>query len=69
VSHIPDLVGVGCVGGDNNGATLDQMVTGGTLTIPKPAATRFYRIGGARTTKINSVTRSGSNIVINYSVR
>jgi hypothetical protein len=43
-----------------------QMVTGGTLTIPISGSKQFYRLDGPRKTKITSITKSGSNFVINY---
>ena len=47
----------------------DQTVTGGTLTFPIPSAPKYYRLDGPRKTKITSVAKSGSNLVINYQVQ
>ena len=43
-----------------------EMVTGGTFTVPVPAATRFYRLDGPRTTKITNIKKVDSSIEITY---
>jgi hypothetical protein len=48
------------------GPIYNQTVTGGTLTFPIPSAPKYYRLDGPRKTKFTSVTKSGSNLVINY---
>ena len=41
-------------------------VTGGTMTVPIPSTPKYFRLDGPRKTKITSVTKSGSNLLINY---
>jgi hypothetical protein len=41
-------------------------VTGGTITVPIPTAPKYYRLDGPRKTKITSITKSGTNLIINY---
>ena len=52
--------------GLSTGAALNLKVTGGKLTVPMSGPARFYRLEGPRTTRITSVTQSGSNLVIAY---
>ncbi len=55
------------VPGNNCGsATVGQMVTGGTLTIPISNTIQFYRLEAPRQSKITNLSKSGSNIVISY---
>jgi hypothetical protein len=58
-----DIVGSLC-----SPTVVGQMVTGGTLTIPIPSSKQFYRLDGPRKTRITSITKSGTNLVINYQV-
>lgn len=51
-SDCPDVVG--------------QMVTGGTFTVPISGASQFYRLDGPRSSRITSVAKVGSNVVITY---
>ncbi len=53
-----------CEGG--TGSTYNQTVTGGTLTFPIPSAPKYYRLDGPRRTRITGISKSGSNLVINY---
>ena len=46
--------------------TPTSTLTGGTITVPVPASPKFYRIDGPRPTKITSVKKVGSNLVIQY---
>jgi hypothetical protein len=45
---------------------VNQSLTGGTLTVPISGSTKFYRLDGPRVSKIKSITKSGSNLVITY---
>jgi len=56
------------VGADCAPTVVGQMVTSGTFTVPIPASTRFYRLDGPRTTRITSIVKTGSNLVISYQV-
>jgi hypothetical protein len=47
----------------------NQTVTGGTMTIPQAASTRFYRIQGPRLANITGFSRVGSNLVLTYQVQ
>jgi hypothetical protein len=51
---------------DGSGAALNLTVTGGTLTVPIAGPAMFYRLDGPRATRITSITKSGSNVVITY---
>jgi hypothetical protein len=59
-----DLVGADC-----SPTVVGQMVTGGTFTVPVSGTAQFYRLDGPRQTKITNITKSGSNIVIQYQVQ
>jgi len=48
------------------GDALNQSLTGGTITIPSAVSAKFYRLDGPRRSKITSVKKTGSNLVINY---
>jgi hypothetical protein len=43
-----------------------QMVTGGTFTVPISGTAQFYRLDGPRSSKVTSITKAGSNVVITY---
>lgn len=45
-----------------------QMVTGGTFTLPVPAATRFYRVAGPRGTRVTEFRKQDTQIVIGYQI-
>ena len=62
-NNVLTTVGVPC---DGSGAALTQTMTGGTITVPVPASPKFYLIDGPRPTKITSVKKVGSNLVIQY---
>ncbi len=51
---------------DGSGTALDLAVTGGTLTAPISGPAKFYLLDGPRPTKITSITKSGSDVVITY---
>ena len=51
---------------DGSGDPLNQQVTGGTLTVPLGGAAKYYRLAGPRPSKITSVKKTGSNLIINY---
>jgi hypothetical protein len=63
--NAPILADVPCGG---TGDVLNQMVVGGTLTIPQAGASRFYRLDGPRSTRITSISLVGSTIVLTYTV-
>lgn len=65
-THSVTLADVLC---GNTGEVINQMVTGGTFTVPISGAARFYRIDGPRGTKISNVSRTGSNLTIQYQVQ
>ena len=48
------------------GDALNQKLTGGIITIPIAGSAKFYRLDGPRPSKITSVTKTGSNLVIKY---
>ena len=54
---------------DGSGDPLNQVVTGGTLTIPISSSAKFYRLSAPRPSKITSVSKTGSNLVITYQVQ
>jgi hypothetical protein len=54
---------------DGSGDPLNQVVTGGTVTVPVGSAAKFYRLAAPRSSKITSVKKTGSNLVINYQVQ
>jgi hypothetical protein len=54
---------------DGSGDPLNQGVTGGTLTVPVGSAAKFYRLAAPRSSRITSVNKTGSNLVINYLVQ
>jgi hypothetical protein len=54
---------------DGSGDPLNQVVTGGTLTVPVGSAAKFYRLAAPRSSRITSVNKTGSNLVINYLVQ
>ena len=62
-ANVLTTAGVPC---DGSGAAGTQTLTGGTITVPVPASPKFYRIDGPRPTKITSVKKVGSNLVIQY---
>ena len=51
---------------DGTGGALNQSLTGGTLTVPISGTAKFYRLDGPRATKITSITKSDSNVIIAY---
>ena len=64
--HSLTTVSGGCDGSPTPGGVQNLTVTGGTLTFPIPSAPKYYRLNGPRQTKITSITKSGTNLVINY---
>jgi hypothetical protein len=54
---------------DGSGDPLNQVVTGGTLSVPVGSAAKFYRLAAPRSSKITSIKKTGSNLVINYQVQ
>jgi hypothetical protein len=63
--NVASLADVLCNG---TGAALNQMVAGGTFTIPVAGATRFYRLDGPRGTRLTGITKAGGSVVITYQV-
>ena len=57
------------VGSDCSPTVVGQMVTGGTFTLPIAGAAKFYVLDGPRPTKITGFTKSGSNVVLTYTVQ
>lgn len=51
---------------DGNGAPLNLAVPGGTLTVPLSGPAKFYRLDSPRGSKITSINKVGSNVVITY---
>ena len=51
---------------DGTGTALNQTLTGGTITIPIAGAEKFYLLDGPRPSKITSIKKVGSNVVITY---
>ena len=51
---------------DGTGTALNQTLTGGTITIPIAGSAKFYRLDGPRPSKVTSITKVGSNVVITY---
>jgi hypothetical protein len=51
---------------DGTGTALNQTLTGGTITVPISGSPKFYRLDGPRPSKITSIKKSGSNVVITY---
>jgi hypothetical protein len=62
--NVMTTVPVNCDG--TGPGTPTTTMTGGTITVPVPASPKFYRIDGPRPTKITSVKKVGSNLVIQY---
>jgi hypothetical protein len=56
-----DIVGSGC-----SPTVVGQMVTGGTFTVPVSGATRFYRLDAPRATRITTISKDASQVVITY---
>ncbi len=57
------------IGSDCTPTVVGSMVTGGKFTVPTSGAARFYRLDGARATKITSVQIVGGNVEISYQVQ
>lgn len=57
------------VGADCSPTVVGRRVTGGTFTLPVPAATRFYFLDSPRGTRITSFQKAGSNLTIQYAVQ
>jgi hypothetical protein len=53
---------------NGSGNPLNQVITGGTFTIPASGTAKFYLLDGPRGTKITSIHKVGSNVVIGYQV-
>ncbi len=51
---------------DGTGAALNQTLTGGTITLPVTGTEKFYLLDGPRPSKITSIKKAGSNVVITY---
>ena len=64
--HSPTLVPIAC--NEGGGTALDQMITGGTFTLPVTGSARFYRLDGPRATRITGVRVSGGQVVVSYQV-
>jgi len=64
--NVVSLADVLCNG---TGAPVNQMITGGTFTIPMSGASRFYRLDGPRATKLTAITNATGNIAITYQVQ
>jgi hypothetical protein len=62
--NVLQTAGARCEGG--TGSINHLTVTGGTITVPIPTASKYYRLDGPRKTRITSFTKSGSNMIINY---
>jgi len=58
-----DILGSGC------GTVAGQNVTGGTITIPMSGAAQFYRLDTPRNSAITKISKSGSNVVIEYQLK
>ena len=54
---------------DGSGDPLNQVVTGGTVTVPVGSEATFYRLAAPRSSKITSIKKTGSNLVINYQLQ
>jgi len=54
---------------DGSGDPLNQVVTGGTVTVPVGSEATFYRLAAPRPSKITSIKKTGSNLIINYQVQ
>jgi len=57
------------VGTDCSPTVVGQMVTGGSITVPISGAAQFYRLNGPRSTKITSIKKGSSNVVVTYQVQ
>jgi hypothetical protein len=68
-STAANAVTLGDVLCNGSGDPLNQMVTGGTFTVPIAGATRFYRLDGPRVTRITGLSKAGNNVLIAYQVQ
>lgn len=54
---------------NGSGDPLNQVVTGGTFTVPLAGTARFYRLDGPRATRITAISQAGANVFITYVVQ
>ena len=54
--------------GDCSPNVVGQKVTGGTLTIPISSTMQFFRLDAPRQTKITSISRGSSSVVVTYQI-